>query len=120
MGLPDRPVVAVLGDGSAMYAIQALWSAAHYDTGVLLIVMSNGAYAVMDNLAHDHGGRPPWPAFNLDMAGIAEKLGCPATRVTTHSELIDALDRTLPGLADARQPQLLEIKVQASSPPSIE
>ncbi len=119
MGLPDRPVVAVLGDGSAMYAIQALWSAAHYDTGVLLIVMSNGAYAVMDNLAQDHGGRPPWPAFNLDMAGIAEKLGCPATRVTTHSELIDALDRTLPGLTDARQPQLLEIKVQASSPPSI-
>jgi benzoylformate decarboxylase len=51
MGLPERPVIAVLGDGAAMYTIQALWSAARYGVGVLLIVMSNGRYAVMDGLA---------------------------------------------------------------------
>ncbi len=55
MGLPDRPVVAVLGDGSTMYAIQALWSAARYDVGVLLVVMANGGYAIMDGLARRHG-----------------------------------------------------------------
>ncbi len=51
MGNPSRPVVAVVGDGSSMYAIQALWSAAHYEVGVLIIVMANGRYKVMDNLA---------------------------------------------------------------------
>ena len=51
MGDPERPVVGVIGDGSSMYAIQALWSAAHYEVGVLLIVMANGRYAVMDRLA---------------------------------------------------------------------
>ena len=56
MGLPDRPVVAVLGDGSTMYAIQALWSAARYDVGVLLVVLANGRYAVMDALAQRRGG----------------------------------------------------------------
>ena len=33
MGFPDRPVVALLGDGSSMYSIQSLWSAAHYKVG---------------------------------------------------------------------------------------
>jgi thiamine pyrophosphate-dependent acetolactate synthase large subunit-like protein len=53
------------------------------------------------------------------MAGIAEKLGCAATRVATHAELIESLDRLLPGLAGAEQPHLLEVTVQASSPPSM-
>ena len=59
MGLPDRPVVAVLGDGSTTYAIQALWSAARYDVGVLLVVLANGRYAVMDGAgpAGRSGGR---------------------------------------------------------------
>src|SRR5205823_6249630 len=51
IGLPERPVVAVVGDGSAMYAIQALWSAVQYRVGVLLVVMGNGRYAVLDGLA---------------------------------------------------------------------
>jgi benzoylformate decarboxylase len=114
MGLPERPVVAILGDGSAMYAIQGLWSAAHYGTGVLLIVMRNGAYAIMDTLAEAHGGSAPWPAFDLDMAGFAEKFGCEATRVATYHELTNALDRLLPDLAGAQRPHLLEVTVSRS------
>ena len=56
MARPDRPVVAVVGDGSALYAIQALWSAATYEAGVLFVVLQNGGYAVMDLLASQHGG----------------------------------------------------------------
>ena len=56
MGAPQRPVVAVLGDGAALYTIQALWSAARYRVGVLVVVMANGGYAVMDALAREHGG----------------------------------------------------------------
>ena len=61
MGAPDRPVVAVLGDGSAMYSIQALWTAARYGVGVLAVVMANGSYAVMDALARDAGRTAAWP-----------------------------------------------------------
>ena len=73
MGLPDRPVVAVLGDGSTMYAIQALWSAARYDVGVLLVVLANGRYAVMDGLARRAGAAAAaWPGFeSVDIGGMA-------------------------------------------------
>jgi benzoylformate decarboxylase len=112
MGLPERPVVAVLGDGSSMYSIQSLWSAAHYDVGVLLIVMANGSYAVMDELARRHGGPPAWPTFGaVDIAGIAKCLGCPSVRVSTHAELLAMLDEVLPGLAQRSAPLLLQVTV---------
>ena len=112
MGLPDRPVVAVLGDGSTMYAIQALWSAARYDVGVLLIVFANGRYAVMDALAGRHGGAGAWPGFeSVDIGGLARSLGCPSVRVETHDDLLRVLDEALPGLAERRAPLLVECVV---------
>jgi benzoylformate decarboxylase len=110
MGNPDRPVVAVVGDGSSMYAIQALWSAAHYEVGVLLIVMANGRYAVMDNLARAAQAPAAWPAFgSIDIAGIARCLGCPAINISTHEELIGTFDEVLPSLAARREPLLVEV-----------
>jgi benzoylformate decarboxylase len=102
----------VIGDGSAMFGIQALWSAAHYDAGVLFIVMANGAYGVMDAQAHARGGRPAWPQFpGLDIAGMARALGCPATRVETYDELRATLTEAIGGLRDARTPLLVEAVV---------
>jgi benzoylformate decarboxylase len=110
MGNPDRPVVAVVGDGSSMYSIQALWSAAHYEVGVLFIVMANGRYAVMDALARQAGAPAVWPAFgSIDIAGMARCLGCPAINVSTHEQLLDAFDEVLPGLARRQEPLLVEI-----------
>jgi benzoylformate decarboxylase len=112
MGLPDRPVVAVLGDGSTMYAIQALWSAARYDVGVLLVVMANGGYAIMDALARRQGGAAAWPRFEaVDMGGMARALGCPSVRVETYDELVGTLDEVMPGLAARREPLVLEAVV---------
>jgi benzoylformate decarboxylase len=112
LGVPDRPVVAVVGDGSAMYAIQSLWSAARYRVGVLLIVMANGGYAVMDQLARAAGGRGAWPAFgSIDISAISRALGCPAVRVSSYDELVGKLDQVLPGLADRREPLVLEVMV---------
>jgi benzoylformate decarboxylase len=96
-----------------MYTIQALWSAARYGVGVLLIVMSNGRYAVMDGLAERAGGRGPWPSFKqVDILAIAGALGCPARRIETHEELLAALDDVIPGLADRQEPLLLEVALQ--------
>jgi benzoylformate decarboxylase len=47
MGAPDRPVVAVLGDGCAMFGLQGLWTAAHHRVPVLFLVMNNGEYRTL-------------------------------------------------------------------------
>lgn len=112
MALPDRPVVAVLGDGSALYGMQALWSAAHYKIGVLFVVMANGRYAIMDRLAEADGGKAPWPPFNeIDVVNLAESLGCPARRIDTRAELVKALDDIIPSLRSRDTPLLLSVNV---------
>jgi benzoylformate decarboxylase len=112
MALPDRPVVAVVGDGSSIYGIQGLWSAAHYRVGVLYVILSNGGYAIMDRLAERHGESSPWPGFGeVDLAQIARGFGCPARRLTTLDELEAALDEVVPTLAARDEPLLLDVVV---------
>jgi benzoylformate decarboxylase len=112
MAAPDRPVLAIVGDGSAMFGIQALWSAAKYSVGVLFVVMSNGQYRVMDAQASAKNETGPWPQFpGLDFTAIARGMGCPAVRVTTHEELSDALEPALAGLAGRSEPLLVEAVV---------
>jgi benzoylformate decarboxylase len=111
MARPDRPVLSIVGDGSALYSIHALWTAAHYRVGALSIVLSNGGYAVMDRLAERFGGSPSWPSFEVDIAGLARSFGCPARRVRSRSELVAALDEVIPALAERSEPLLLEILV---------
>jgi benzoylformate decarboxylase len=112
MALPERPVVAVVGDGSSLYGIQALWTAAHYRVGVLFVILSNGGYAIMDRLAERLGEPAPWPSFEeVEIATIARGLGCAARRIETHDELVDALDDAVPTLAERREPLLLDIAI---------
>jgi benzoylformate decarboxylase len=113
MALPRRPVVAVVGDGSAIYGIQAVWSAAHYGVGPLFVILSNGGYAVMDRLAERQGGgNAPWPSFGeIELAAIARGFGCPARRVATHDELVEALDEVVPTLAGRDEPLLLDVEI---------
>jgi benzoylformate decarboxylase len=112
MALPRRPVVAVVGDGSAIYGIQAVWSAAHYGVGPLFVILSNGGYAIMDVLAERQGGSAPWPAFaELELAAIARGFGCPARRIATHDDLVASLDEVVPRLADRDEPLLLDVAI---------
>jgi benzoylformate decarboxylase len=113
MALPDRPVVAVAGDGSALYGGHAGWSAVRYGAGPLWVVLSNGGYVVMDRLAEKQGGGPgPWPSFgDVEVATIARGFGCPAKRITTHDELNSALDEAVPALPASTTPLLLDVVV---------
>ena len=112
MALPDRPVVAVVGDGSAMFGIQSLWSAARYEAGALFVVLSNGGYAIMDRLAEMQNQAAPWPSFgSIDIAAIARAQGCPAVRVETNDALLAALDDVVPTLASRSEPMLIEAVV---------
>ena len=112
MALPERPVVAVVGDGSSLYGIQALWSAAHYGAGVLFVILSNGGYAIMDRLAERAGGAAPWPGFgDVDIAALARAFGCEARRIERHAELLAALDEAVPTLTERTEPLLLDIAI---------
>jgi benzoylformate decarboxylase len=112
MALPDRPVVAVVGDGSSIYQIQSVWSAAHYRVGVLFVILSNGGYAIMDRLAERQGGASPWPGFHeVDVAAVARGFGCPAQQITTHDELLQSLDEVIPTLAARTEPLLLDVTI---------
>ena len=111
MACPDRPVVAFVGDGSSLYSIQSLWSAAQYGAGALFVILSNGGYAVMDRLTEQHGGTAPWPGFGVDVAGLAVAFGCPARTVREHDDLLRVLDEVVPGLADRDEPLLLEVVI---------
>jgi benzoylformate decarboxylase len=112
MALPERPVVAVVGDGSSIYGIQALWSAVHYRVGVLFVILSNGGYAIMDRLAERQGGDAPWPGFaEVDVAALARGFGCPARKIATHDELVRELDEAVPTLATRDEPLLLDVAI---------
>jgi benzoylformate decarboxylase len=112
MALPGRPVVAVVGDGSSLYGIQALWSASYYRVGVLFVILSNGGYVIMDRLAERRKLAAPWPTFEaIDVAAIARGFGCAAQRITTHDELLQALDDVVPTLGSRTEPLLLDVVI---------
>jgi len=115
MTRPDRPVLALLGDGSSTYSIQALWSAAHYGVGVVFVVLGNGRYAVLDQLADSHGAPGAWPSFDsLELAKVAEGMGCESRLIVTHEELLATLDEVLPTLRERQKPLLIDVRVKPS------
>jgi benzoylformate decarboxylase len=112
MADPGRPVVAILGDGSSLYAIQGLWSAARYGVGTLFVILANGRYAIMDRLAEQAGSTGVWPDFEaIDICAIARGFGCEAVRCEAPEEVERTLDAVIPSLADRRTPLVLEARV---------
>ena len=112
MGLPERPVVAVVGDGSSMYAIQSLWSAAHYQVGALFVILCNRGYSIMDRL-HERSSDspPPWPGLEeLEIAELATALGCPSTKVSSLAELKEALASLPSNLAEMTFPLVIAVE----------
>jgi benzoylformate decarboxylase len=89
---PDRPVVCYSGDGSAMYSIQALWTAAHHKLPLSVVIASNGGYRIIkQRLLSFHGDSnyigmdfadPP-----VDFARLGQSLGLEAMRITDPAEL---------------------------------
>jgi benzoylformate decarboxylase len=106
---PSRPVVCVLGEGSAQYAIQGLWTAAAYDIGVTFLVLNNGEYAILKWFAELEGvtGAPGLDLPRLDCVALASAYGVPGRRVEGRDELRDALAT---GIA-AEGPALVEVPV---------
>ncbi len=113
MARPDAPVLAVVGDGSSLYSIQALWTAAHRHVGAVFLVLANGRYAVMDRLADRRGGKAPWPAFpEVSVSTLAEGLGVRAVRLESAGDLATTLPEVCAGLAQRSEPLVIEVAVE--------
>jgi benzoylformate decarboxylase len=115
MANPGRPVVCFSGDGSAMYSIQALWTAAHHKLPLTVVIVNNGGYRIIkQRLLAFHGddhyvgmdfADPP-----VDFAGMAKALGLEAMRITEAKDLKAALSSAFkrPGA------KLIEVVVDGS------
>jgi benzoylformate decarboxylase len=114
MAQPGRPVVAVIGDGSSIYCIQALWTAATYGVGVVVFVMDNAHYLVMERLTARRG-KAPWPSLvNVSVDTVAAGFGVTAVRVSTPEQLVEVLDDVVPGLRSRGEPLLVNVELEAS------
>ncbi|MDR3656063.1 MAG: acetolactate synthase large subunit [Mycobacterium sp.] len=117
---PDRPVLCLESDGSAMYTISGLWTQAREDLNVTTVLYDNSAYDILRvELQRVGAGSAPGPKAldlldlsrpTMDFVKIAEGMGVPARRVTTAEEFADALrwgfGEAGPHLIDAMVPSL--------------
>ena len=114
LGRPGVRTVCLIGDGSAMYSIQALWTAAQRKLPLTVIVLNNSGYGAMRSFSQVMQVRnvPGLDLPGIDFVKIAEGHGCDAARVAKSSELAPALKR---GLAyDGTS--LIEVIVDSSVP----
>jgi benzoylformate decarboxylase len=106
---PGRRIVCLIGDGSAMYCIQAIWTAAQRALPITFVVMNNAGYGAMrafSRIMQAH--RPPGIDLpGLDFVALAKGLGCPGKRVAQ----VEHLDRILGEALAANGPALVDIVV---------
>ena len=113
---PDRPVLSVIGDGAALYTIQALWTAAHHKVPVTWVVANNASYRILklnmlEYLGEGAAGRkfigmdltdPP-----LDFSHIAASFGVKGVRI----EHPDQIGQAVREAQAAQEPRLLDIVI---------
>jgi benzoylformate decarboxylase len=122
LALPARPVLALIGDGSAMFNCQALWTAAHERLAVVFLILNNGGYRILKqrvNALRGHAaqtgryvamdlGDPP-----IDFTALARAMGVRAER----AETLDEVRRTLAAALAADGPTLIDVVLDPSFSP---
>lgn len=111
---PNRKVIALQADGSAMYTLQALWSMARENTDVTVVIMNNRSYAILNIELARVGADKPNPKTlsmlnlskpDIDWVGLAEGMGITASRAQSaeefHQQFADAMEGEGPCLIEA-------------------
>jgi benzoylformate decarboxylase len=121
LATPNQPVLGLIGDGSAMYSIQGLWTAAHYGLRCIFVICNNGQYLILKRRLHAYGG----PAAKeqtyigidlvrpaIQFVPLAQALGVHAERAEHPDELQHVLQEALqrPG------PTLIDVPLGADFP----
>jgi benzoylformate decarboxylase len=106
---PDKTVFCLLGDGSAMYSIQGIWTAADLKLDVRFMIVNNGGYAALEQFGALFdmvvvGSKLP----GIDFVKLAEGMGVPGARISSADDLDDAIRDLFAGTG----PKLLEVVVE--------
>ncbi len=120
VGQPDRPVVCISGDGSAMYAIQALWTAAHVGLPIVFVILANGEYRVLkhniDVYRQRFGIASQEPYAHMDLAAprlgfveMAAGMGVAGTRIAKSADIQPAIRAAFA----SGKPHVVEIAIEA-------
>ncbi|MCL6502024.1 MAG: hypothetical protein K6T86_05015 [Pirellulales bacterium] len=118
---PERSVLALLGEGAALYGIQGLWTAAHYKIPATFVVFNNAQYQILKvgarQLRLPAAMRNQFVGLDLvepeiDIPALATAFGVAATRVQSAADLADAVRDAL----RARRPQLVELPIDRTTP----
>ena len=112
LALPGRRVTAVVGDGSAMYGIQALWTAAHLKLPITYVIPNNRSYRILKERLVSMRATDRFVGMDIrdpaiDFTGLAQSMGMPARRVSDPADLVPALAEA----ADRDGPGLIEVMV---------
>jgi len=119
LALPSRPVVALVGDGSAMYTIQALWTAANSKVPIIAVILNNSSYRILKQRAHNLRGYAAqtgsFVGMNLvdppiDYVGLARAMGVEGLKAASIADVVTAITR---GLKSAT-PLLIEAKLDSA------
>ena len=104
LALPDRPVVGLIGDGSSMYTVQGLWTAARYKIGAIFVILNNTSYRILKQRLHNMRGLAEQADSyvgmelidpKIDFVSLARSLGVAADRAKTVHEATDLLGKAL-------------------------
>ena len=112
LALPGRPVVAVIGDGSALYSIQALWTAAHLALPITYVIVNNRSYRIIKDRLVEMRKTNAFVGVDirdpaLDFVAIANGFGLPAARISDSADLAVALQAAF----SSGIPSLIEVIV---------
>ena len=109
LAAPDRPVVALMGDGSMHYAITALWTAAHYQIPVTVVVASNAEYGVVKQFGvwEKTPNVPGLDLPGLNVVETAASYGVDAHEAHTTDQVVELVKA---GVADRQRPTLINVR----------
>jgi benzoylformate decarboxylase len=112
VALPERPAVAIIGDGSAMYSIQALWTAAHLKLPITYVIANNRSYRILKERLVAFRGAERFIGMDLrdpdiDFVGMAKAMGVEAHHITRADQIGPAVRAGM----RARGPTLLDVRV---------
>jgi benzoylformate decarboxylase len=122
LALPQRPVVALVGDGSAMYTCQALWTAAHDRIAAVFVIFNNTSYRILKQRLHAHRGLAAQvDRFvgmeltdpTIDYVGLSRSLGVAAERAKSVHDVTDLIARGI----DSDAPLLIDVPVDRNYKP---
>ncbi|MFZ5780806.1 MAG: thiamine pyrophosphate-binding protein [Pseudomonadota bacterium] len=116
---PKRPILCVSGDGSSMYSIQALWTAAHHDLPIVFVILANREYRVLKHNIDAYRARfdvkSNKPYMHMDLSGpalgfveLAKGMGVAGTRVTRAEDIQGAVAAAF----RSGKPHLIEIEIE--------